>query len=85
VDVRASRIVDDAEQGEVVAVPRVVFGQRGQIASRDAISPQITELEMGGGNRQGASLPFCGRKALPGVSRVLRWVRAAIEIDDAML
>src|SRR6185369_392710 len=76
-----NRIVDDADDGQDVAVPDDVFGDRRAIAGGHAVALDPAGLYVGGDHGQHRAVPAPGGETRPGVGVVLGRMRTAVHPD----
>ncbi len=78
------RIGDDHRDQQIVAMTRDVFHHGGFVAERRAVAPQVSALEMGGGNYQHVAAPDAGRETRPCVRGVVRRMGTTIHENGAL-
>ena len=76
-------IGDDGLHRQVIPVPDPVFGERALVARRDAVPADVVLFEVGRVDVQHVVLPRADGEARPGVGRVRRRARPAIEVESS--
>jgi hypothetical protein len=78
------RVLDDGDQGQILAMADEVLHESGLLAPRNAVAPKPALLEMSGGHLEHVAFPLTGREALPRVLRVGGWTRTSVHVDHAL-